>query len=118
MSPLIEELVAIGKKAQDQWSEAESQTVFDYFIEREYLETSPEIRKIKSEIAATQGKASALKSAAPTTMVMVQKSEPNPAFILMRGDFQRLENRSNRMFLRSFPDAGCTAPKSIGAGTG
>ena len=83
-----EELVAIGKKAQDQWSEAESQTVFDYFIEREYLETSPEIRKIKSEIAATQGKASALKSAAPTTMVMVQKSEPNPAFILMRGDFQ------------------------------
>ena len=47
-------------------------------------------------------------------MVMVQKSEPNPAFILMRGDFQAPGEQVQPDVPSIFPDAGCTARNRLG----
>ena len=83
-----EELVAISEKKQEEWSKQEMDKVYAFFLENEYLVSNPDVRKLNSEIALLEGKIATLKNALPTTMVMVQKSAPNPAYILMRGDFQ------------------------------
>ncbi|MEC9096658.1 MAG: DUF1553 domain-containing protein, partial [Planctomycetota bacterium] len=83
-----EEIAGISEKKREQWTEQEAEKVFAFYLENEYLVSNPDVRKLKAELSAVEAKISALKSAQPTTMVMVQKSEPNPAYVLMRGDFQ------------------------------
>ncbi|MBA61490.1 MAG: hypothetical protein CMJ76_03905 [Planctomycetaceae bacterium] len=83
-----EDLLAISQKKRQQWSEEEAEKVFIFYLENEYLVGNPDVRKLKSELSELEGRANALKNALPTTMVMVQKPESNPAYILMRGDFQ------------------------------
>ncbi len=88
VSAYPDEIARIGEKDRTTWSPQESQKVFDYFLERQYLTTSPEVRKLENAFAAAKDKIDSLQSTLPTTMVMVQKNEPNPAYVLMRGDFQ------------------------------
>ena len=83
-----EELIAISEKKQEEWSKQEMDKVLAFFLENEYLVSNPDVRRLNSEIASLEGKIATLKNDLPTTMVMVQKSDPNPAYILMRGDFQ------------------------------
>ena len=83
-----DDLAAIGEKQRAEWTEEESQKVFDYFLDNEYLVANADIRTLQDQLSAAEGKSNALKNELPTTMVMVQKAEPNPAYILMRGDFQ------------------------------
>ncbi|MAX21245.1 MAG: hypothetical protein CMJ60_03595, partial [Planctomycetaceae bacterium] len=78
----------ISEKKQEEWSKQEMDKVLAFFLENEYLVSNPDVRKLNSEIALLEGKIATLKNTLPTTMVMVQKSAPNPAYILMRGDFQ------------------------------
>ena len=83
-----DDLVAISRKQRGEWTKQEADKVFAFYRDNEYLVSNPEVRKLKAELSSLKGKIEAMKNALPTTMVMVQKTEPNPAFVLMRGDFQ------------------------------
>ncbi len=83
-----EKIAAINKTPNADWTDEQKQAVFDFYVENEFLISNADLRTLKTELAAIQGKVNSLSSSVPTTMVMVQKSDPNPAFVLMRGDFQ------------------------------
>ena len=85
---LPDNIAAIIEINREQWNESQAKTVNDYFLNEVYLKQNKSLTDLSNKVAEKQKAVSDIDNSIPTTMVMVQKSEPNPAFVLMRGDFQ------------------------------
>jgi hypothetical protein len=90
---LPEAIAAIVQLPVDSWTVAQSNEVTRFFSEDVYLPNQGSLRALASALDARRKETTDIQNGVPTTMVMVQKKESNPAFILMRGDFQNPTER-------------------------
>lgn len=82
------DLVAAIQLPEDERNDEQRAAISHYFMEQIYLPSRKSIEKLKKEMTDLDQKLESAEQKLPTTMVMVQKEKPNPAYVLMRGDFQ------------------------------
>ncbi len=91
-----------GKKSEE-WTEAETKRVRDWWLENEYQGMRSLIDGPRAEKLALEAKKKSLDDAIPSTFVMADLEKPRDAFIMERGAYDRPGQKVERAVPAAFP---------------
>ena len=86
--PFPAEIRALAAIPRGAWNPDQAEKIQTFFTDSVYLPENATIRSLTQRVADLAAKLATTAKAVPTTMVMVQQEQANPAYVLMRGDFQ------------------------------
>ena len=106
------ELVKSIQLTEADQNDEQRAAISHFFMEQIYLPSRERIEKLKTEVTDLSQKLETTRQKLPTTMVMVQKPKPNPAYVLLRGDFQNRGERVERDVPAIFPRLPADQPRN------
>jgi hypothetical protein len=99
----IQDIIKIDRVGR---SNAQKKALREYFIETEYARQHPAVRALYEQLAAADKEREDFEQTLPTTLVSHEQSQPRPAFILKRGEYEQKTEKVDRAtpaFLPSLP---------------
>ena len=81
-----ERIRGIVQTPSDKRSGSQSQTLFDYYVDRY---ASAELRAARNQAGLSRKAESAARDAIPTTLVMAEQDQPRKTFVLERGQYDK-----------------------------
>ena len=88
-SPAPGDIKAALKKEAGKQDTAEQQRLRDYFLASVYAEAGPELQSIRDASRSVREKRGALDNEIPATMVSQELEKPRPAWLLLRGQYDK-----------------------------
>jgi hypothetical protein len=79
----------IVKLERDRRTTAQKKQLLDYFLENAYSRTRPALEPLTRQLAQVQKERDELDRRVPSSLVFKERSEPRPAYILKRGEYDQ-----------------------------
>ena len=87
--PAPKPILEIAALPEADRSEEQRRRLFQHFVREVYPESRDLFNGLETSLAKLREQRKRVEAAAPTTMVMVERKERKPAYVLRRGDFQQ-----------------------------
>jgi hypothetical protein len=91
-----------GKKA-DEWTEAETKRVKDWWYENEYQGAREIVHGVRAEKLALESKRKALEDVIPATFIMADLPQPRESYVMDRGQYDKPGEKVSRGTPAIFP---------------
>jgi hypothetical protein len=99
--------VDVGKR-----SDAQKQVLRDYYLRKVYTGTRDVFAELEDDLAQLKARVRRVEAEIPQAMVAEELTEPRPAFVLLRGDFQQKGEKVSRAVPAALPPLPPAAPKN------
>jgi hypothetical protein len=86
LPPPVQDII---KTERSKRSAAQKQSLKAYFIETAYAKTRPHIKALYVQMAAAEKEREQLEKQMPTTLVVKERSDQRPAYLLKRGEYDQ-----------------------------
>jgi hypothetical protein len=93
-------------------TDAHKKLLRDHFLTQIYSKTRPVFEPLNRDLAAGDKEVAELEKKFPTTLVFKERSEPRPAFILKRGEYDQKGEKVERATPPALPPFPSDAPKN------
>jgi mono/diheme cytochrome c family protein len=86
---LPKEIADLVQMDSGKTNEVQKKQLRDYFLEHAYAKTRPTFEPLHKELATIEKERQAITATMPATLVSKESSQPRPAFMLKRGEYDR-----------------------------
>ncbi len=111
-SKLPKDILGIIRLEPGERNDAQRQKVRDYYIEHVYAGARPVIEPLQKRRDALRQELDTLEKQIPTTLVFRERSQPKPAFILERGEYDQPKDAVERATPAFLPPMRDDMPKN------
>ncbi len=102
----------IIKLERDKRQEAQKKQLLDYFLEHAYSKRQPTLESLNKQLAEAQKERDELDKQIPSSLVFKERSEPRPAYILKRGEYDQHGEQVGRDVPAFLPPLPPDAPRN------